>query len=84
MARTSHTIPNQNWVEIGEGPGIITIKSFGNGILMLNTAQEESTAMLIQPLDNESQIHISSSGKIYARATEDEANGWQLILHNEK
>ena len=83
MARTSHNIPDQTWVEIGSGPGIITIKNFGNANLFINTAQSDDTAMIIQPADNEAQIHVSASSKIYARASADESQGWQLILHNE-
>ena len=83
MARTSHNIPDQTWVDLGSGPGIITIQSFGTANLFLNTAQSYDTAMIIQPADNESQIHISASGKIYARASADENQGWNLILHNE-
>ena len=83
MAQNSHTTPNENWVDLCIGPGIITIKNFGNANLFINMAQSDDTAMIIQPADNENQIHVSASSKIYARASSDESQGWQLILHNE-
>ena len=83
MARTAHNIPDENWVEVGNGPGIITIQSFGSVNLFVNTAQSDDTAMIIQPADNESQIHVSASDKIYARASVGETQAWKLILHNE-
>jgi len=77
MSRTKLTV-TQSWQSAFTGPGLVTVEETGEGVLLINDAESDITALAIKATDGpRMQIDQRSTVETFIRATGD---GWEVII----